>query len=81
MFNFKDQQIKITQNQNVNSIKNLRKEFVNEFPSDTNETDKVKREKKVNIKTEEKEVKAPIKRKRRTKAEIEAERKKEEKKK
>ena len=65
----------------LNDLKNLRKEFVNEFPSDTNETDKVKREKKVNIKTEEKEVKAPIKRNRRTKAEIEAERKKEEKKK
>ena len=27
MFNFKDQQIKITQNQNVNSIKTLRKEL------------------------------------------------------
>ena len=55
----------------MNDLKNLRKEFVNEFPSDTNETDKVKREKKVNIKTEEKEVKVPVKRKRRTKAEIE----------
>jgi hypothetical protein len=63
----------------LNDLKNLRKEFVNEFPSDSNDTDKVKREKKVNVKTEEKEVKAPVKRKRRTKAEIEAARKKEEK--
>ena len=62
----------------LNDLKNLRKEFVNEFPSDTNETDKVKREKKVNTKTKEKEVKVPVKRKRRTKAEIEAECKKEE---
>ena len=63
----------------LNDLKNLRKEFVNEFPSDVNETDKVKREKKVNIKTEEKEVKVPIKRKRRTKAEMESEIKKKEK--
>ena len=32
MFNFKDQQIKITQNQNVNSIKNLRKELPKQSP-------------------------------------------------
>ena len=64
----------------LNDLKNLRKEFVNEFPSDSNDTDKVKREKKVNTKTEEKEVKAPVKRKRRTKAEMEAARKLEEKK-
>ena len=63
----------------LNDLKNLRKEFVTEFPSDSNDTDKVKREKKVNVKTEEKEVKAPVKRKRRTKAEMEAARKKEEK--
>lgn len=64
----------------LNDLKNLRKEFINEFPSDTNETDKVKREKKVNIKTEDKEVKIPVKRKRRTKAEMEAASKLEEKK-
>lgn len=64
----------------LNDLKNLRKEFVSEFPSDSNNTDTVKREKKVNTKTEEKEVKVPIKRKRRTKAEIEADSKKEEKK-
>ena len=63
----------------LNDLKNLRKEFVTEFPSDSNDTDKVKREKKVNVKTEEKEVKAPVKRKRRTKAEMEADRKKAEK--
>ena len=62
----------------LNDLQNLRKEFVNEFPSDSNDTDKVKREKKVNTKTEEKEVKDPIKRKRRTKAEMEAARKLEE---
>lgn len=62
----------------LNDLKNLRKEFINEFPSDSNNTDMVKREKKVNIKTEEKEVKIPIKRKRRTKAEMEADSKKEE---
>jgi DNA topoisomerase-2 len=60
----------------LNDLKNLRKEFINDFPSDSNDTDKVKREKKVNVKTEEKEVKAPVKRKRRTKAEMEAARKK-----
>ena len=64
----------------LNDLKNLRKEFVSEFPSDSNNTDTVKREKKVNTKTEEKEVKAPVKRKRRTKAEMEADSKKEEKK-
>ena len=64
----------------LNDLKNLRKEFVSEFPSDSNNTDMVKREKKVNTKTEDKEVKAPIKRKRRTKAEMEADSKKEEKK-
>ena len=64
----------------LNDLKDLRKEFVSEFPSDSNNTDTVKREKKVNTKTEEKEVKAPVKRKRRTKAEMEADSKKEEKK-
>ena len=64
----------------LNDLKNLRKEFLSEFPSDSNNTDMVKREKKVNAKTEEKEVKAPVKRKRRTKAEMEADIKKEEKK-
>ena len=64
----------------LNDLKNLRKEFLSEFPSDSNNTDMVKREKKVNTKTEEKEVKAPVKRKRRTKEEIETDSNKEEKK-
>ena len=62
----------------LNDLKNLRKEFLSEFPSDSNNTDMVKREKKVNTKTEDKEVKAPVKRKRRTKAEMEADNNKEE---
>ena len=60
------------------------------FPTDPNETDKVQPGKKVNVKTEENEVKLPVKRtrkakievieepkkrKRRTKAEMEAARK------
>ena len=63
----------------LNDLKNLRKEFANEFPTDTNNTDKVKQEKPVAAKTEEKKVKEPVKRKRRTKAEIEADKKKAEK--
>jgi hypothetical protein len=65
----------------LNDLKNLRKEFVADFPSEPNDTDKVKREKKTNVKTVEKEVVAPTKRKRRTKAEMEAARKAEAKKK
>lgn len=65
----------------LNDLKNLRKEFVADFPSEPNDTDKVKREKKTNVKTVEKEVVVPVKRKRRTKAEIEAARKAEDKKK
>lgn len=60
----------------LSDLKNLRKEISADFPTEKNETDKVKREKKSNAKTEEKEIKAPIKRKRRTKAEMEAARKK-----
>ena len=57
-------------------LKLLRKEISPDFPTEKNETDKVKREKKSNAKTEEKEVKAPVKRKRRTKAEMESAKKK-----
>jgi hypothetical protein len=60
----------------LSDLKNLRKEISDDFPTEKNETDKVKREKKSNVKTEEKEVKAPVKRKRRTKAEMEADKKK-----
>jgi hypothetical protein len=60
----------------LSDLKNLRKEISADFPAEKNETDKVKREKKSNAKTEEKEIKAPVKRKRRTKAEMEAARKK-----
>lgn len=59
----------------LKDLKDLRKEILPDFPSDENDTNKVKREKKVNAKTEEKEVVAPTKRKRRTKAEMEASRK------
>lgn len=55
----------------LTDLKNLRKEIAQDFPSDPNETDKVQREKKVNVKIEEKEVVAPVKRKRRTKTEME----------
>lgn len=56
-------------------LKSLKKEIAPDFPADPNDTDKVKREKKVNTKTEEKEIVAPAKRKRRTKAEMEASKK------
>jgi hypothetical protein len=56
----------------LKDLKDLRKELASDFPTDPNETDKVQREKKVNVKTEANEVVLPAKRKRRTKAEIEA---------
>jgi hypothetical protein len=56
----------------LKDLKDLRKDLIIDFPTDPNETDKVQREKKVNAKTETKEVVVPVKRKRRTKAEIEA---------
>lgn len=59
----------------LKDLKDLRKEILPDFPSDENDTNKVKREKKVNAKTEEKEVVAPTKRKRRTKTEMEASKK------
>jgi DNA gyrase/topoisomerase IV subunit A len=58
----------------LNDLKNLRKEFVTEFPCEANDTDKVKQEKPVAAKTEEKKVAEPVKRKRRTKAEMPARR-------
>lgn len=64
----------------LNDLKNLRKEFVAEFPCEANDTDKVKQEKPVAAKTEEKKVVEVVKRKRRTKAEMEAARKEAEKK-
>lgn len=60
----------------LKDLKDLRKELINDFPTDPNETDKVQREKKVNAKTETKEVVVPVKRKRRTKSEIEADKEK-----
>ena len=56
----------------LKTLKELRKEIAPDFPTEPNETDKVQREKKVNIKTEEMEVVVKPKRKRRTKAEMEA---------
>ena len=56
----------------LTDLKNLKKEISSEFPTDKNETNNTKREKKINAKTEELEIKAPVKRKRRTKAEMEA---------
>lgn len=56
----------------LKDLKDLRKELVSDFPTDPNETDKVQPGKRVNTKTEENEVKLPMKRKRRTKAEMEA---------
>jgi hypothetical protein len=56
----------------LKDLKDLRKELASDFPTDPNETDKVQPGKKVNVKTEENEVKLPVKRKRRTKAEMEA---------
>ena len=68
----------------LKDLKDLRKELASDFPTDPNETDKVQPGKKVNVKTEENEVKLPVKRsrkstddeekpkrKRRTKAEME----------
>ena len=56
----------------LKDLKDLRKELASDFPTDPNETDKVQPGKRVNVKTEENEVKLPVKRKRRTKAEMEA---------
>jgi hypothetical protein len=56
----------------LKDLKDLRKDLAADFPTDPNETDKVQREKKVNVKTEANEVVLPAKKKRRTKAEIEA---------
>lgn len=56
----------------INDLKKLRKEFADEFPTDPNNTDKVKQENPETVKVEANTVKEPIKRKRRTKAEIEA---------
>ena len=56
----------------LKDLKDLRKEIISDFAFEPNDTDKVQREKKVNVKTEEMEVVVPIKRKRRTKAEMEA---------
>jgi hypothetical protein len=50
----------------LKDLKDLRKELAPDFPTDPNETDKVQREKKVNIKTDEMEVVTPVKRKRKT---------------
>lgn len=60
----------------LKDLKDLRKDLAADFPTDPNETDKVQREKKVNVKTEANEVIVPMKRKRRTKAEIDADKEK-----